>query len=800
MAAHDLQNTEGSTPSNTATAANGMNSGATRSGNPFTNMKVGKKIGVGFGAILLFLASASAVSYFGLSGANTEFGEYRTLARQTNQMGRIQANLLSARLGVKDYIIKNTKDAADKVRQRAETTEEIIHGAEELFKDSEHLETILGAVDQIATYRTSFEQVTGFVAQRNELVNQLNTIGPESERTLTKIMKSAFEDGDAAAAYRAGISLRHLLLARLYSNRFLVDNAQASADRSNQELSDFETTASEMLSELQNPTRRELATRLVELANSYKSTFGQVVEVIFARNNIIQGKLDVIGPKLADEMEQIKLANKAAQDELGPRATRDMQNAVLSVAIVSALAIVLGMILAVFTGRAISRPIVDMTGAMERLAAGDTKSEIPAQDRGDEIGVMAAAVQVFKVNAIEVERLKIEDQERSARQEAELKEQLNKLAQELNEEVQVALTEINGQADGMKGSTAEMNTLIGSLSDRTSTVAAGADQASGSIQTVASATEELSASISEITRQVGQSSNIAQAAADEAARTDQTVGGLAEAAEKIGDVISMIQDIAEQTNLLALNATIEAARAGEMGKGFAVVAAEVKNLANQTGKATEEISSQIGGIRSETEGAVEAIRSISNTIKQINEISETITEAVGQQSLATQEISSSVQSSVQHMTEITTQITDIASETDQVRGHSGQVLENANVTSDNVTKLDRRMEAIMDSLRESGNRRKDERVDGPWKGDAQVKGLSRTCTVVNLSGGGALVEGLGELAAGEPMTLSIGGLGGELNATVVTSSPKGLHVSFDLDESASGKLNNFLRAKGAQAA
>ncbi len=447
------------------------------------------------------------------------------LARQTNEMGRIQANLLSARLGVKDYILKNTKEAADAVRQRAETTEEVIHGAEELFQGSQHLQTIVAAAGEIANYRSSFEDVTGLVLQRNQLVDQLNTIGPESERTLTKIMESAFKDGDAKVAYRAGIALRHLLLARLYSNRFLVDNQQASADRSNQELGDFKNSATEMLGELQNPTRRELATRVEELARNYQSAFGQVVAVIFKRNEIIRGTLDVIGPRLADQMEQIKLSNKAEQDKMGPLATEHMHDAVILVEVVSGIAILLGVLLAFLIGRAISRPIVEMTGAMERLAACDITSEIPAQGRNDEIGVMAKAVQVFKVNAAEVERLKIEELERSARQEKEVKEKLNALARELNDEVQVAVSQINTQAEGMRGNSSEMNDVINRLSERTTIVSEGANQANGSIQTVASATEELSASISEITRQVNQSSSIAQSAAQEAARTAPGYGG-----------------------------------------------------------------------------------------------------------------------------------------------------------------------------------------------------------------------------------------------------------------------------------
>ena len=450
--------------------------------------------------------------------------------------------------------------------------------------------------------------------------------------------------------------------------------------------------------------------------------------------------------------------------------------------------------------RSITGPIGRLTGAMTGLADGDFKVEISGTEQQSEIGLMARALLVFQDNAKDVERLKLEEQERQIRQEEELKEKLNEIADDLNKEVKAAVTDINVQADSMKGSTTDMNGVISRLSERTATVAAGADQVSGSIQTVASAAEELSASISEITRQVEQSTTIAQSAAEEAERTDQTVGGLAAAAEKIGDVINMIQDIAEQTNLLALNATIEAARAGEMGKGFAVVAAEVKNLANQTAKATEEISTQIGSIRDETEGAVEAIRSISGTIKQINEISDAISEGVGQQSQATQEISASVQSSVQHMSEVSSQIADVASETDQVRGHSGSVMENAESTSTNVAHLDERMDAIMTDLRNSGNRRKDERVEGNWNCQVAANGAAQNCKIINMSVGGARLEGLEGIEAEAVVTLFVEGLSSEIRATVISASPSGAHLRFDLDEAAKAGLLRFLGLSGTKAA
>lgn len=667
--------------------------------NLLTNLKVGKKIALGSSIILVLLAIVSAASYFGLTRANHDFKDYRTLARQTNQMGRIQANLLSARLGVKDYIIKNSEDAAEVVRTRAEATEKIIQEAEALFQDSEHLETIVSAIDQIAIYRSSFDQVTKLVGDRNGLVDELNTVGPESERTLTRIMKSAYEDGDASAAFSAGISLRHLLLARLYSNRFLVDNEQASANRSNQELDDFEKTAAEMLKELQDPTRRQLATELVQLAGGYKSTFKKVVEVIQARNSVIANTLDKIGPRLADEMEQIKLANKQTQDTVGPRSTEDIQNAVVTVEAVAGAAIVIGVLLAFLTGRAISRPVVEMTASMERLASGDTSATIPARGRRDEIGQMADAVQVFKENAIESERLREEQTRNELRVEEEKRNATLEMADNLEASVMSVVEKVGSAADEMKATAQFMSEASEQTTSRATTVASASEEATVTAQTVASASEELSNSIQEITRQVDDAKGLAAEGKERAISTNQAVQGLSDGAQKIGDVVDLINAIAEQTNLLALNATIEAARAGESGKGFAVVASEVKELASQTAKATEEIRQQIGTMQESTNVTVGEIENVVQAMSQISEMTEAVSFSVGEQNAATRDIATNIQqtaSGTQDVSENILEVNSAAQQSSEAAGRVVSVVDDLNSQSD---VLKRELQQFLASLR-----------------------------------------------------------------------------------------------------
>jgi len=671
----------------------------TSKGFSFQNMKVGKKIGFGFGLVMVCMMAVAIESFLGLTDANTNFKDYRSIARQTNQMGRIQANLLTARLGVKDYILKGSEKAADAVNTRIDTLVNLIEEAKGLVKSPDHIKAIDQAASQIAIYNKNFDRVIDFRAKRNAEVDKMNTFGPQSERSLTKIMRSAFEDNDPQASFLAGQTLRHLLLARLYSNRFLVDNAKSSADRANQELNDFAKNAEQMKAELQNPTRQQLAAEVLTLAQQYKTAFTSVTAIIFERNSVISGTLDKIGPQIANSMEQIKLQNKAEQDRLGPDAEAANETYVLIMEIVAAAALIIGVIMAYIIGRAISRPVIAMTGSMNELASGNLSTEIPAIGRTDEIGQMADAVQVFKDNAIEVDRLQKERAEQERLAEEKKRQDMQKLADDFETSVSEVVKTVSAAATELQSTAQQMTATADQTKDQAGHVGTASESASGNVQTVAAAAEELSASISEISRQISDSNTISQQAVGDAEVTNESVQGLATAAQKIGDVVSLIQDIAEQTNLLALNATIEAARAGEAGKGFAVVASEVKSLANQTANATEEISNQITEMQQATEGTVASIEKITDVINQISGNATTIASAIEQQNASTQEISRNVQQASQGTREVADNIGTVSQGAEETGTAAGQVLESAGELSQQSELLRSKVESFISELR-----------------------------------------------------------------------------------------------------
>jgi methyl-accepting chemotaxis protein len=359
------------------------------------------------------------------------------------------------------------------------------------------------------------------------------------------------------------------------------------------------------------------------------------------------------------------------------------------------LLVVLGVII---IARSIARPLSLITATIKQVAEGADNVEVPHTGRGDEIGALARAIRIFQ-EAMERNRNLTSQvsEESSARQErARL---IEASVDEFRQAIGAVLHALTDNASAMRNTAQTINRVVSGANERAVAASGATTQASGNVSAVAGAAEELSASVQEIGRQVRHSADAVEQTGQRTEKSITEIESLAAATQRIDGVLTLIQAIAEQTNLLALNATIEAARAGDAGRGFAVVAHEVKALAGQTAKATEEIGQNVGLIQSSTKNAVDAVREIGGAVREINDITSNIASAVGQQDAATREISANAQSAAQGNETLVRNINSLREAIGETNTAAGSVLATSDDLATTAETLSREVEKFFQNLR-----------------------------------------------------------------------------------------------------
>ncbi len=668
--------------------------------NGLADLTIRTKLQGGFGLVLAILLAVSAFGFYGFVTVGHEVEEFAETAEEAAITARIESAFLKLNVHGREFAHTGDAQEAAKVREIGARLKALMAESLDHLVDESHRADIEKMQSALDIYMKDFDKAEALDQEFRSLVtDKLEPSGAKIVEDLDEIVEEARREGNAEAVTRAVEVREHALLARLYANIFIGRHDESFGAKAEDEYAKIATAMAALEGTLRTPRERELFQETQTLLGEYKQVFTKVHDDEVAIDKLVNGEMAEAAATVTKAAEHLQAEIAKVEATIRERTRDEVNLAETELLIGAILGLIAGITLAWLLSSAIANPVRAMTNAMGRLADGDLDVEVPAQGRGDEIGEMAGAVQVFKENAEQNKRLEAQAEEQKRRAEEEKKQAMQELADGFEASIGSIVNGVSAAATEMQSTAGSMTSISEETSNQANTVAAASQQATANVQSVASATEEMAASVQEISRQVAESTNIAGSAVNEAERLTEQMQALSDNSQRIGEVVKLINDIAEQTNLLALNATIEAARAGDAGKGFAVVAAEVKNLANQTANATGEIAGQVGSIQTATQNAVGAISGVSETIGKINEIAAVIAAAVEEQGAATGEIANSVQQAAQGTQQVDSSISQVSQAAQETGSASSEVLSAASEMAQQANKLNTEVASFLEKVR-----------------------------------------------------------------------------------------------------
>jgi methyl-accepting chemotaxis protein len=638
-------------------------------------LSIFQRIALSFGCILLLMVLLAGGGAVGLDRLVDKLAASQAISADVRLVGQIDGEMAALQRKVREFLDSGRPELLGEIETAHQAVKKNITLARTAAAGSQRGATFEEMEKAADSYHDGFVKIVDVMHKRSDLVtHQLADLAESMRSKLSGINQASFAGGDFENAYYAGVVQEKLFTARAQITRFIDTSDPAAATAAGATIKDVYRVASDLVSKLDDASQQVAAADLLKTLPAYEKAFGEVVALTKERNALNAEILERGGAEITRLSNTVQSSASDEEKALADGVARFLGGLQQTALFLVFGALVAGAGLAWSIGRGIARPIKGMTALMRRLADGDHELTITGAERGDEIGTMAKAVEVFRQSMIETKRLRHDQEEMKRQAEAERRAEMMKLADGFEGSVKQVVETLSSAAGQMEVSARTMSATAESASRQSAEVAEVYRESSERVQAVAAASEELAGSISEIGRQVSQSTRIAGEAVEKAGQIDRTAQALADAADRIGVVVSLISDIASQTNLLALNATIEAARAGEAGKGFAVVASEVKSLATQTGKATDEIATQISAIQTATREVVEAIKGVAGTIGQIDAIATAIAAAVEEQGASTQEISRNVQQAASGTTVIARNIAGVNDAATHTGVSAGQVL------------------------------------------------------------------------------------------------------------------------------
>jgi methyl-accepting chemotaxis protein len=606
------------------------------------DLSIGVKIGLGFGVVVALLVALGAGGAWGLFDARDKVAQLGAMGAATDELSDAYTTLLKVDGSLREFLLTNDAAAADTAMGTLGGVRSALGNAMDLVPGEERarLSEVNALIDDLE------RRISEVIVLQNDAevaFTAANTQGVRLAEKVDTLSTLAFASASMHDIFKAGEVRVHLTETRMGADAFFVRPKVVPFDPILSNLEQAQSLINRLAINLAGQAGGKLAADLVEDLRGYGATLTTARAAVEARITAIDQGLVPVQRKVIQGMRKVQRETEKAQTAMGETIDGGLtRNAVLSAGVAAGV-ILFAILLSVTLGRSISRPIGRLIGAVERLERRDSQSEVSDTHRADEVGRLARALDSFRAGMREAEALEREKDELNRRRH-ERTELLTRLNTAFEDASRALLGETTREVERLRSIASDMERLSQDTDAGAGAAADAAYRASGDTDSAAAAAEELAASIQEISRQVQHSSTVAQATSTLAMGAVDVVDGLSGDAERIGEVVDLITAIAAQTNLLALNATIEAARAGDAGKGFAVVANEVKSLASQTARATEEIGQRVNAVQNKTKETVEVIRGIVESIGEVMATATAIASAVEEQGAATHEIARNIQS------------------------------------------------------------------------------------------------------------------------------------------------------------
>jgi methyl-accepting chemotaxis protein len=664
----------------------------------FLTLRFRAKVMLGFTAVLAISATSLGIAYLGFERVSGAVVSYRTSVSEADLARNIDRELISYRSLVKYYVVTGKEDDAKAAQSAEAVLKEAIERAIAGTKKPARLEGLNKLAADFKDFAGTFAEVVKVKGESALIVqNQLQTNANMFKNKLDDVLSNASNAESQAIDEGTKQVGTQFQAASAAANTFVLNSDQTVAANALARL-EFVAHALDAIYSMDDKVAAGLKEAKGLLA-AYRTALQRLVENAKTINDLVtemSGSAGAIA-QASGEMKADLVSEQRRLEAESNAIAGATERLIVMLAVGGTL---LGGLLAVLLGRGISRPMILMCKAMRELASGNFDVVLPGLGRRDELGEMASAVEEFKMQAIaRAERDSAAQDSQNREASSARRAELIRFADDFETAVGSIVSNVSASAVHLEQAAGTLTRTAETTQGLSSHVAGASEDASTNIQSVASATEQLSVSVDDIGKRVRESNRIAEAAVIQAQETDERIAKLSRAAQQIGDVVKLITAIAEQTNLLALNATIEAARAGDAGRGFAVVAAEVKSLANQTAKATEEISNHISGMQDATQESVAAIKQIGATIGQISSIASSIAVAVEQQGSATQQIARNVQSVAQGTREAAQNIGEVNRGATETGLASEEVLSSAKALSSESTRLRAELDRFMANIR-----------------------------------------------------------------------------------------------------